>query len=204
MYIIHKSYIKYDQNECWNPLKSTEIQNQSNLYHTGKSSRNRNAFLFRRDANSNRADVVRWNLQARKKITRGSCSTASHINRGGHTLSGRGFIFGADLVAFFRFFRFSILTKPAQSLTFLPVRKIPRTIRRPCATIPGSISYNERKLYILTIRLMSLLCTVELYQSSSLFKIGRRYRCRFVTLLDIFCRPRNRTVLTMKELYSLL
>lgn len=103
-------------------------------------SRNRNAFLFRRDANSNRADVRR-NLQARKKTTRSSCSTASH--RRGHALSGRGFIFGADLVASFRFFRFSILAKPAQGLTFLPVRKIPRSILRPCATIPISISHNE-------------------------------------------------------------
>lgn len=40
-------------------------------------------------------------------------------------LSGRGFIFGTNLVAFFHFFRFSVLTKPTRILAFLPIQEIP-------------------------------------------------------------------------------
>lgn len=130
----------------------------------------------------------------RKKATRGSCSTATHINREGrgtHVVwTGIYFRSGSGrFLSLFPFFRsgetgarFSIFAGP-RNPAFHPSFSLQEIL---------AIT-NENRIYVL-IRLMSLFCTIQLCQPSLLFKIGRRYRRRFVTLLDIFCRPRNRKV----------
>lgn len=106
-------------------------------------------------------------------------------------LSGRGFIFGADLVAFFRFFRFSVLAKPTRCFAFfIHVREKFRAFhslsshRRELLTCNGC---QDHTLYDTAANKLSL-CRWVIMSTELAIQIGRRYRRRSVTLLDIFRR----------------
>lgn len=121
----------YSSRDAWSLLKREEMQTQITQTSGG---------IYKRE----------------KKATRSSCSTASHYKpreEKGHVVWA-GIYFRNESGRFlppFPFFRsgktnarFSIFADPRNS------------IRRPRTTILGNISCNERKSYIVTIRLMSL------------------------------------------------